>query len=1087
MNFRTLRRRSLTYYWRTNLVVIAGVAVAVSILSGALLTGESVRASLRALTLSRLGRTGFVVTAPNPFRESLAPAVGGAAPLLHLTGLARHQPTGRLASQVHIYGVDERFWRFHDVPPQGPEGRGVLLSESLARELEAAGGDGILLRASAVSHIPADSLHGRKEDAATTIRFTFAGALGRERLGEFSLGAGQGDVKAAFVPLRRLQQALGLAGRVNTLLLPPGAEAIESRLAESATPDDFGLRVRTLAGRGLIQVDSLSGILSEGLANVVAEAARSAGLKPLGIYTYLANTIRCRGREIPYSLVAATEQMAPGGNPPPITLNEWAARELEAGPGDPITLDYFLWQPGGRLETRTAQFRLTAIRPVERDRELTPDYPGITDSDDVTGWDPPFPVDLGRIRPADERYWDLYRTTPKAFVPLEAGQTLWASPWGRLTAFRMETPAGGGAADAQARLEAALRRHLNPLEHGFTVTPVRALALAASEGATDFGKYFVYFSFFVIVSALLLAGLFFRFGVEQRVRETGLLEAVGLPRAKVRAMLVREGLVLAAAGAVLGIAGAAGYCQVIVYGLRTWWVDAVGTRSIEFHVDPVSLAAGVAGGLVAAVAALRLTLHGLWRVSPRGRLAGVTAPVAVTPSRSAGRVAGAAALLAAGLVGGAAFGVVPPAAGFFGAGSLLLAAGLALLRGRLVRHGSLLVRGNGAAAGLRLAFRNLAYRPGRTVLSVALTASAIFLIVSVDAFRLPAAAGVGDPKSPSGGYALMAESVLPVYRDPATAEGREVLGLAGLPDIRLVPFRLRPGDDVSCLNLYRPQNPRVLGAPAEFLAAGRFRFTASLASTAGERENPWLLLNRPAEGGAIPAAAAANSMTYVLHRQVGDVIEIPGAGGRSVRLRLVAALADTVFQRELIVSDAHFRAAFPESQGYRVFLIEAPEAGLAASITALEERLADFGFDAIATSERLAAFHQVENTYLSTFQSLGTLGLLLGTLGLSAIVLRNALERRREFALLQAVGFSRRAIAGVVLAESLWMLAAGMVLGAAAAVVAILPALSSRGGSFSPGSLALLLGAVAVAGVLSSLAATRAVFRPGLLDALHSE
>jgi len=38
----------------------------------------------------------------------------------------------------------------------------------------------------------------------------------------------------------------------------------------------------------------------------------------------------------------------------------------------------------------------------------------------------------------------------------------------------------------------------------------------------------------------------------------------------------------------------------------------------------------------------------------------------------------------------------------------------------------------------------------------------------------------------------------------------------------------------------------------------------------------------------------------------------------------------------------------------------------------------------VSTPEKLAAFHRVENTYLSTFQALGGLGLLLGTLGLGA-------------------------------------------------------------------------------------------------------
>jgi putative ABC transport system permease protein len=46
-----LVRRGLAYHWRTNLAVVAGVAVAVAVLAGALLVGDSVRASLRGLFL----------------------------------------------------------------------------------------------------------------------------------------------------------------------------------------------------------------------------------------------------------------------------------------------------------------------------------------------------------------------------------------------------------------------------------------------------------------------------------------------------------------------------------------------------------------------------------------------------------------------------------------------------------------------------------------------------------------------------------------------------------------------------------------------------------------------------------------------------------------------------------------------------------------------------------------------------------------------------------------------------------------------------------------------------------------------------
>ena len=53
-----------------------------------------------------------------------------------------------------------------------------------------------------------------------------------------------------------------------------------------------------------------------------------------------------------------------------------------------------------------------------------PEYPGISGSESLAEWDPPFPVDLKRVRKQDEDYWKQYRTTPKAFILLAAGQEL---------------------------------------------------------------------------------------------------------------------------------------------------------------------------------------------------------------------------------------------------------------------------------------------------------------------------------------------------------------------------------------------------------------------------------------------------------------------------------------------------------------------------------------------------------------------------------------------------------------------------------------------------------------------------------------
>jgi len=171
-----------------------------------------------------------------------------------------------------------------------------------------------------------------------------------------------------------------------------------------------------------------------------------------------------------------------------------------------------------------------------------------------------------------------------------------------------------------------------------------------------------------------------------------------------------------------------------------------------------------------------------------------------------------------------------------------------------------------------------------------------------------------------------------------------------------------------------------------------------------------------------------------------------------------------------------------------MFLIDTPPDRTGAIVAVVEDALAEYGADAMPTVERLAAFHRVENAYLSTFQTLGGLGLLLGTVGLATVLLRNALERRKELALLGAVGFRRGHFGTMVLAENMVLLAVGLLAGAAAASLAIAPAVAARGGRWplTSGGL-LLLFAVFVAGVLSSAVAARAVTRAPLLASLRSE
>ena len=226
---------------------------------------------------------------------------------------------------------------------------------------------------------------------------------------------------------------------------------------------------------------------------------------------------------------------------------------------------------------------------------------------------------------------------------------------------------------------------------------------------------------------------------------------------------------------------------------------------------------------------------------------------------------------------------------------------------------------------------------------------------------------------------------------------------------------------------------------------------------------------------------------YVFHLAVGDDFVFTPEGSGPVTLRIVGTLADSVLQSELIIPEPAFTRLFPRHEGYRVWLIDAPQDRLDRISTLLEDRLSDYGMDTTDTRTRLASYHQVENTYLSTFQALGAMGLLLGTLGMAAVLARNVLERRRELGLLAAVGFTPRNVRTLVTAETLLLVGVGLAIGTISALVAIAPAVMERSHTLPFANLALLLAAVVAAGLLSSLAAVRLATGISTVEALKSE
>jgi ABC-type antimicrobial peptide transport system permease subunit len=146
----------------------------------------------------------------------------------------------------------------------------------------------------------------------------------------------------------------------------------------------------------------------------------------------------------------------------------------------------------------------------------------------------------------------------------------------------------------------------------------------------------------------------------------------------------------------------------------------------------------------------------------------------------------------------------------------------------------------------------------------------------------------------------------------------------------------------------------------------------------------------------------------------------------------------------------------------------------------------DNGLEITTMAARLDRFNAVQNTYLNTFQILGGLGLLLGSVGLGVVVSRNVFERRGELAVLQAMGFEASVLRRFVLVEHGALLTFGLAIGAVAALITVLPGLLTPGSEFPWGSLALTLGIVAVNGLAWTWGATRRSLRKPLLDSLKA-
>jgi ABC-type lipoprotein release transport system permease subunit len=1079
----------MRFHWRSHLCLVLAVGACTAVVAGALAVGDSMRHTLRVLAEQRVGRVRYAMfTGERLFRARLGDETR-TVPVLLLSGTAANEDGSRRANAVRVLGVDARFGGLAAAAAAfpAPEDGTAVVNVHLARRLNVRVGDDLMLRLPPAGWAGELALAATRE-RAPAFRVKVRAIVGDDRLGRFGLEHTQVPPLNVFVSLPFLQAELKVPGKANLLLASDPSRSLDelnNHVRRAWSLADMGLELRSVPGRDLTE------LCGEGvfLGDDVAAAALNASTQAVGVLCYLVNGIAGPDGETPYSFVAGISQLPSGVSVPPgeVLISDWLATDTGLTNGSVGKFRYFVQGPLRTLTETSAALRVCGVVTLKdgADATLMPALPGITEARNCRDWDVGVPVELARVRPKDEAYWAEWRGAPKAFVSLASAQGMWSNRWGRLTAVRYPLSAGS-AAVLEPRLRDALAACRGP-----AFRPLREEALRAGRQAMDFGQLFLGLSLFLVAATLCMMTLLFKLAVDQRAEQSGLLLALGAERRRVRDWQAAESLWPAVVGGALGLAGGVVYARALLRWFETLWQPPGGIE-LRFRVAWVSLA--VAGGAAVALAMVVGRLAGRRLRRPVRELLDGIVPEPAGLHRRGSHVAWLAVAGVLILMAGVAAWFGRSAEGeeragyFFLTGLSLLAVGVGAVRWFVDTWG--MKSPNPLVDRADLARRNAGRHPVRSMLISGTVACAVFLLVVVVLFE-PVE---GDPRARSsgtGGFGLVMDTTLPLYADLNTAAGRKTYGLTEteMAGIDVVGLRVRPGDDASCRNLSRAQEPRLLGVDPEMLAKrGAFGFAKVVCPNRGAIASPWFVLDADLGPNVVPAVADETTLAWGLGKSLGDELTYLDERGQPFRVRFVGRLRNSILQGGVVISSKAMLARYPSLSGQSLFLVDVPEGREESVGGVLSRQLRDQGAAVVPCRARLAELNAMTVMYLKLFQTLGGLGLLLGILVVALIVARNAMERRGELALMRAVGFPRRDVAGVLAGEQVWLVGWGLAVGSASALAAAWPALEGRQviSALWPG-LAILLGAVAASGLAAGALAAWWATRASPLAALRME
>ena len=1078
--------RSIKFSKKPVLYQILIIGLLSAVITGSLLTGRSVKESLKKSSTERLGNSGIIISSGiRNFDLELAKRIKESdkiinTGILEINGYCQSLNSQKGASNTHIYGVNEDFFAFHGFDSIKIKPGEVVINKRLADYLGVKPGEDLIIRFTEISAIPSDAPFAPDNKTTKSVVMKIGAILEPVRNGNFSLSISQISPMNIFMNLPDVEDKHANSYKINRLLIKRdkniSLKAISNSIKQNLRPGDIGLRTRNIKKTGENEIISDRVFIDETIVKEIA------GILPVSapVLTYLGNRFKAGTSSTPYSFVSALPSSVypeiVSGND--MIIDKWMAEDLSVSAGDTIQMYWYSPDSLNKLIEKNGEFvvkKIVDMQGIWSDSLLMPDFPGISGRETCSDWDAGVPIKMHEIRRKDEDYWNRYRGTPKAFINYEKGKKLWANNFGPATALRF--PAGV----TEKEIEDKLSGSLNPEKMGFSIRDIYAESLKSANESVDFGTLFLSLGFFLILASIVLLSFAVSSYFDSKREHLATFFALGFKNRWIAQLLFLESGVIGLTGCTIG--AFAGYLVnvLITIALNSVWNGAVQTNTLSacFNIEP--LFAGFIITILTTMVFMLIKIKRFFKILDqrekeiykshlplRNRLL-LMASVAVTIS-----------LFALSLI------LKDQELTFsFATGTFLLLTLVLFWRQYYIgRHFSSPGR---LKNGKNLSHHYYSFNPSHAVTPILFIAAGIFTVFITGANRMNLNEKHLKRSGGTGGYLLWCENTIPVKEDLNTESGRKTLGLDSdqLSGMHFVQFKKTTGNDASCLNLNHVTAPPLLGIdPSDFITKQSFSFSKVLAKK--NFKNPWQYLNLSPESNTIYGIADQTVLDWGLKLKPGDTLVLRSENGQPLNIIIAAGLQSSVFQGNVLIGKKNFIRYYSSVSGSTVLLVDGDRALTDLYKSTLNDRLQDYGVNIEKTTTRLASFNEVTNTYLSVFEVFGAMGMIIGIAGLGFVLLKNYNQRKREFALMLAIGYQVKKIRKMILSEQMLILFAGVISGIISALVATLPSIKN-----SPDLPWLfmigMIGAILLTGLLTLIISVRSVTKNSLTESLKKE